>query len=219
VGLFGLLKKKEKQEPQVPKPLELTDLGKKLMAPSAAARHKDDLEKPTPALKGPLFPEIPKLELPELEAPEEKEEKINLDGLKLPEIKLTKEQPKKEEKLELPELETEEVVPLEFPEKEEELPGIELPEELDIPEALPELEDFEYRPKKQKPVFININKYNQMIDQLNKMKTKLTDYSAISSKIVQIKDSKDKALEKYRQTLEEIERKLLYVDKTFFEGG
>lgn len=191
MGLFGFKKK----TPEVPKPSESAKT-------AVSDRHKDDLEKPTPVIQGPLFPEMPKLDLPELEAPEEKKEE-----LKLPEIEEKEEIPEKLPELEIPEIE---MLKIKRPEKEI---------SFEIPESLPDIEEFEYRPRKQKPVFMDIRKYNEMIEQLNQMKTKLTDYATVSTKMAEIKDEKERAMEKYRHTLEDIERKLLYADRVFFEGG
>lgn len=212
MALFGLFKKKEAE---VPKPSGALKLD--LTAPPA--RHKDDLEKPTPVLQGPLFPDIPKLELPELEAPEKEES--DLDKIKLPEFKipeLPKAEKPEETLFELPELELPELEEAGIS-KPKEVSHMEIAKELEAPESLPDIEEFEYRPKKQKPVFMDIRRYSEMIEQLNQMKTKIMDYANVSTKMAELKDEKEKAMEKYRYSLEDIERKLLYIDRVFFEGG
>lgn len=152
-------------------------------------RHKDDLEKQVPLLEE--GPLFP--EIPNLE---------------LPEL-----EPPKEFKLELPQAE-EEKAPEHLPELEE----ISLEEE--IPEELPELETAEYAPKeKRMPLFINVNIYSEMIGQLNTARAKLNEYASAAARVVEIRSEKDAAMEKWRNALEDIERKLLAVDRILFEGG
>ena len=202
MGLFGFKKK----EIEVPKPSETKK-------EAVSDRHNDDLDKPTPVLQGPLFPEMPKLDLPELEAPEEKPIEIKLPEIKIPEMPPKMAIDKKEIPDELPELELPELGILKAPKRETSIL------KFAIPESLPDIEDFEYKPKKQKPVFMDIRRYASMVEELNQMKTKIMDYATVSGKMTEIKDEKERAMEKYRHSLEDMERKLLYVDRVLFEGG
>ncbi|MEM4336955.1 MAG: hypothetical protein QXG86_03045, partial [Candidatus Woesearchaeota archaeon] len=230
MALFGLFKKKE-----VPKPVETKTEIKMAGYESSFAtenvlsgRHEDDLEKPTPIIKGPLFPDIPKLELPEIMAPEESKEdkKVEvaeegvskkIEELNIPELEIGKvEIPKLEKKVEekevpetIPELE---IHDFKFTKTKIEDNYLSSKHEIIIPDSLPAIESFEYKPKKQKPVFIDLNKYNEIVTQLNQMKMKINDYAMFSTKMSEIKNEKERAMEKYRHALEEIERKLLYVD-------
>lgn len=192
----------------------------KLEIPKIGLRHSDDLDH-TPInreekTEGPLFPEIPKLDLTEIEAGEEEKEipelfpakEISLPKLTLPAKKF------EEHKFELPELE----VPDELPEI-----GETKLDKLDrkIPRELPELEMSNYVSvrKKKNPLFINVDSYSAMIEQLNVTKAKLNEYGSAATRVLEVRTKKAEDMEKWRNLLEDIERKLLQVDNIMFEGG
>lgn len=123
--------------------------------------------------------------------------------------------------------------PGKLPEISEELPEMpELPEIPEAPGVIPDIEEFipEKKPgelpdikvpavKGKQPLFINLDEYRELMEHLNKAKSALTEYTGVSSKLSELKTSKDNSYEKFRNTLEAIERKLLYIDKVIFEGG
>ncbi len=126
--------------------------------------------------------------------------------------------------LDLPELEPAElpmgIPPFEeaerIPERLPELEHIELPSK--IPEELPELEE-EYIPRvKKSPLFINVDVYSEMIEKLNSTRAKLNEYVSATGRIEELRTRKESTMEKWRNSLEEIERKLLFADKIFFGG-
>jgi hypothetical protein len=192
MALFGFLKKgkaKAVAMPEPPKPPAGMQLRIEL---PKSGRHADDLEKTISPLGTPLFPEIPKLELPELE-PAEGEKGIPPVQLEVPML---------------------EPVPEHLPEIEE----FETPAE--VPEELPELESFAYEPRAKKaPLFINVGIYSEMIEQLNTTRAKLNEYASAATRVIEARARKDAAMEKWRNSLEDIERKLLAIDKILFEGG
>lgn len=158
-------------------------------------RHVDDLETslPLPSIpeemsKPPSMPTFP--EIPKEEAKPE---------TKKPEIE------------EIPFLE----VPQEIPELEELPPEAKVAIKEAPSEVIPEIEIFE---AKEKSGYINIEKYKIVIETLNTMRSNLLKYSELPTKMVDIKTSKDLAYEKFRNVLEDIERKLLYIDKNVFGG-
>jgi len=190
MALFGLFKKsKEKAMPEPPKPPASMRL--KIELPKISERHKDDLEKPALPFEGPLFPEIPKLEFPELEPAEEEKE--------LPAAK-----PEEAEQ-----------APEHLPEIEE----FEVPEE--IPGEIPELEaeGYEIPKAKKAPLFVNVGLYSEMVEQLNVTRAKLNEYASAATRVAELRNQKDISMEKWRNALEDIERKLLNIDRIVFEGG
>lgn len=124
-----------------------------------------------------------------------------------------------------------EAVPEELPD----VSSIEIPELPEIPEApgvVPDLEEMapdemppelsEFRAVsavKSKSLFVNVDDYRELMEQLNKAKSVLSEYANFSARLNELKVSKENAYEKWRNALEAIERKLLYIDKIIFEGG
>jgi len=124
-------------------------------------------------------------------------------------------------KLDLPELEPAEEALPEIEKVPEHLPAIEEikePEE-EVPEDLPELEVEGYAREKKAPLFINVGIYSQMIDQLNVTRAKLNEYASAATRVMEIRNEKDSTMEKFRKSLEDVERKLLNIDRIIFEGG
>ena len=127
-------------------------------------------------------------------------------------------------RLELPELEpaeekksiaaSYEKVPEQLPELED----IEVPSE--IPEEIPEIETSGFAPRiKKSPLFINVDTYSDMIEQLNVTRAKLNEYASAASRVIEFRTKKDSLMEKWRGSLEDTERKLLAIDRMLFEGG
>jgi hypothetical protein len=128
--------------------------------------------------------------------------------------------------LDLPELEPAETEkglpplgePEKIPEHLPELEHVELPSE--IPEELPDIEAESYSPRaKKNPLFVNVDVYAQMLEKLNATRAKLNEYVSATGRIEELRSRKEATMEKWRNGLEDIERKLLFVDKIIFEGG
>ncbi len=102
-----------------------------------------------------------------------------------------------------------------------EAPGI-IPdiEELGAEEHMAETPELRFSARRTtKPLFINVDNYRELMEQLSNAKSVLAEHAGFSSKLGDIKVSKDESYEKFRGNLEAIERKLLYIDKIIFEGG
>jgi len=150
-----------------------------------------------------------KIEMPKLS-------ERHFDNLETAEGPLFPEMPK----LDLPELEPaekempKEEAPFNLPEIEE----MEIPKE--IPDEIPEMETPGFAPMaKKSPLFINVDTYSEMTDQLNTTRAKLNEYASAAARVMEIRMRKDSLMEKWRTSLEDAERKLLAVDKILFEGG
>ena len=67
------------------------------------------------------------------------------------------------------------------------------------------------------PVFVKIDEYKNITDVMNAIKAKLNDARATLAKINDLKNEEDAELELWHTGLEEVERKIDFVDKTLFE--
>lgn len=67
------------------------------------------------------------------------------------------------------------------------------------------------------PVFVKIDEYKDVLNIMNMIKSKLNDARATLAKINDLKNEEDAELELWHAGLEEIERKVDFVDKTLFE--
>lgn len=67
------------------------------------------------------------------------------------------------------------------------------------------------------PVFVKIEEYNEVLDVMNMIKAKLRDAKETLGKLNELKNAEDSEVELWKTNLEEIERKVDFVDKTLFE--
>ncbi len=140
--------------------------------------------------------------------------------------------PEEEPNLEFPSLDIENIPEIEeietnLPQTTEKAPEFKfsIPEPVseEIPSELPELEPA-FIPKipKKMPLsslFISIDNYKYVVEELNTAKAHMETFLGTPAKLNSIRVTKDSAFEKWRQTLEDCQRKLLYIDKILFEGG
>lgn len=66
------------------------------------------------------------------------------------------------------------------------------------------------------PIFVDINSFKTMLDGVDTIKQDIKKSEDILQSLNKIKDSKDKELERWRLQLEDIQRKISYVDKVIF---
>jgi len=195
MALIGLFKRKKEPEIKITEPLKLQPLT--ITQTQPAERHIDDLEIPSPSI-----PE-------EMKSAEAIAESEKAAMPLFPEI---------------PSLPEEKKTVIEEKEKEA---------EIEVPEELPELEEFpkELREMKEgsvsvfapeieekKHVFVSLDDYKNVLERLTEMRSGALRFSELSIKLSDIKKSKDGFYERFRNVLEDIERKLLYVDKNLFGG-
>ena len=67
------------------------------------------------------------------------------------------------------------------------------------------------------PVFVKIEDYKDTIDVLDLIKDRLAEAKRTLSDINELKNDEDSELELWSSTLNEIERKLVSIDRTLFE--
>lgn len=67
------------------------------------------------------------------------------------------------------------------------------------------------------PVFVKINEYNEVLEVIDLLIDKLQKAKGIMAKINELKNEEDTELELWQAELEEIEKKLSFVDKSLFK--
>lgn len=146
-------------------------------------------EKPKEALAPPPPP------MPELPAPPPMPEEPELPetiSAELPELPETISVP-------MPELPEEEPMPLEEYHKEEH----EMPEERILPE-------------REGPLFVSVQDYQIILDSLNSIKAKLNQADSSFENLNKIKNQQQQKFEQWRKSLEDVQRKLTYVDEVIY---
>jgi hypothetical protein len=91
-----------------------------------------------------------------------------------------------------------------------------------ISPALKQIEEIELqrevrKPVITKPLFVKADDYKSILGAMSVIKVKIEDSEKILNDLNELKNLKDKSFEKWRTELEDIQRKLLYVDKTLYE--
>lgn len=67
------------------------------------------------------------------------------------------------------------------------------------------------------PVFVRIEEYKDVLDVMNMIKNKIENAKETLGKINELKNEEDAELELWHTGLEEVERKVEFVDKVLFE--
>ena len=132
---------------------------------------------------------------------------------------------KKEEKKELP--------PLQFPELPKTVPTFEPNKPLDLGQAQqiksavsppPRMAPMSLSPHlpdslgaSEKPLFVKIEKYRDVIDTLKKLKGRLSEADNILEKMNHLKQEEERELAAWHRDLEKIRNQLLDIDKKLFE--
>jgi uncharacterized coiled-coil protein SlyX len=70
---------------------------------------------------------------------------------------------------------------------------------------------------KEMPIYVKIDEYKEILDVINMIKTKVAEAKETLGEINKIKNEEDAELERWHLDLEEVERKMEYVDKALFE--
>ena len=67
------------------------------------------------------------------------------------------------------------------------------------------------------PVFVKIDDYKDVLDVVELLKAKIAEAKSLHGRINDLKNEEDVELEIWRNNLEEVERKVHYMDTTLFE--
>lgn len=132
---------------------------------------------------------------------------------------------KKEDKNDLP--------PLKFPELPKSVPSFEQGKSMQateakeikaavstsVPSPMPtsSYSQLPNTPSLEKPLFVKIEKYKDVVETLNKLKTKLHDADEVLSRLNTLKDKESRELSAWHSDLERIRNQLLDIDRKLFE--
>ena len=67
------------------------------------------------------------------------------------------------------------------------------------------------------PIFVRIEEYKDVLDVINMVRNKLKEARETLNRINSLKNEEDLELEKWEQGLDQVERRMEYIDKVMFE--
>ncbi|MFH1638557.1 MAG: hypothetical protein ABIB71_09085 [Candidatus Woesearchaeota archaeon] len=70
----------------------------------------------------------------------------------------------------------------------------------------------------EKPLFVKIEKYREVMSTVNELKKRLNEASAILTELNKIKEEEERELNSWHDDLELIKERLMSIDKTLFES-
>ena len=70
---------------------------------------------------------------------------------------------------------------------------------------------------KEAPIFIKIDQYKDVLDILHLAKSKIREGKVLIEKINELKNAEDNELNAWQGSLEEVEKKVMFIDKSLFE--
>ena len=117
-------------------------------------------------------------------------------------------------KEELPELPSAEEIP-EFKEVEKKLSPLEIVEKKAFDEQREELDERDELTLR-KPIFVYLEQYQEMINEVGIMQNTLKEGDDSLSRISEFKEDEDKEFKKWEGQLKDMQRKLIFADKTLF---
>lgn len=199
MGFLNFLKKKEGKKE-----------GLDIPPPPPPSLQKAFSKEPTPKIDIPKFEQpkpkmqlIPKLDKPEIPFKPEKP-KINIPKKIMEPIRFKPSFPKPEFKFPKPEFKPHIEQPKSHLEMHEEHEDIK-------PNIIPE------KHVTNKEIFVRTENFKFVVDNLNSIKKKIKESEKALARLNDIKNSEDKEYEKWHSQLEDVQRKLMYADKTLFE--
>ena len=74
-----------------------------------------------------------------------------------------------------------------------------------------------YNMHKDKNVFVKVDEYNDILDIIALINEKVREARTILGKIDDLKNQEDLELDAWKSSLDDVERKLKYIDQTLFE--
>ena len=67
------------------------------------------------------------------------------------------------------------------------------------------------------PIYVRVEEYKDVLDVINLVKNKLVDTKDLLNRINELKSKEDAELEKWHFEMDEVERKIDFIDRTLFE--
>ena len=74
-------------------------------------------------------------------------------------------------------------------------------------------------PMNDMPVFVNVVDFNDALDVMNMIRLKIEDAKKTLEKVHELKSEEETEIELWHTSIEEVERKIDFVDKTLSEPG
>ena len=71
--------------------------------------------------------------------------------------------------------------------------------------------------RKEMPVYVKVDDYKDVLDIIELIKEKIDESKGVLQKINDLKNAEDTELDIWNTEIEEVERKIAFVDKTLFE--
>ena len=68
-----------------------------------------------------------------------------------------------------------------------------------------------------KPIFVRIDEYKDVLDVISLIKNKLSDAKRVLGELQQLKNTEDAELEQWQNRILEVEKKIEYIDGTLFK--
>lgn len=68
-----------------------------------------------------------------------------------------------------------------------------------------------------KPIFVQIEEYEEVLETLSAAKAKLEDAKQVLGHIIELKEEEDNEIDAWKVGLDDVEKKLNFVDKALFE--
>lgn len=203
MGFFDKLKKKE----EVPSPPSIK--------PTKLPESPDEL----PSFKG-----EPEFEIPRPPSKPEEKPAMPLPEMKEESIPFPKEKPSP---METPQPETQPEIPKPIPEVKPEAPPKpdikpSFSDALTAKYFAQQKEEIEEAKEHEevdvaKPIFVQVSQYKELLAEITESVNALKNSEDILQKLNELKTNGDKQLEKWRLSFEDIQRKLIFIDKTLFE--
>jgi len=212
MGFFKFFKKKEEalDIPPPPPPISKTE---------APLTPKENLPQPMPDISPPpqkeefkpedkaVMPELPPMPVKEEFKPEEKAVMPELPPA--PEFSV----PQPKSSFEPIEQESEVIHPFKEPEPQK---PPEIKEKPKIIEKKVKEKVIEERHFLDEPLFVKTNQYRNILDGINIIKNKINECNFVVENLNEIKNKGDKEFSKWRSNLEDMQRKVSLVEKSFF---
>jgi hypothetical protein len=79
--------------------------------------------------------------------------------------------------------------------------------------------EVEKRPEPRGPIYVPVEDYKAVLDGTEQVRGDLKEATEVLGRLNELKNEEDKEFEKWRSELEDIQRKLTYVDKIIFESS
>jgi division protein CdvB (Snf7/Vps24/ESCRT-III family) len=71
--------------------------------------------------------------------------------------------------------------------------------------------------RREMPIYVKIEEYKDILEVMGLLKNKIAETKAVMGRLNEIKNEEDSELDQWKSQLDEVERRIAFVDKTLFE--